>query len=247
MKGRLVSRRLRSQDELGCGAGRNRPVWRLQAGLGCAHMTRGDILSTEVSRAAHPGPGARTGPGAAETPDRDKRQPPRLERGERGGQEMETGGALGTWSHLVTHRDMSGDTCDADTWSQRAEIRARECQCVMTPGPRVLWRNKSLSGPKPGPVSIIRCEPSWGRHQRHAMRWEAAELTELTFPKSHSESGQCQQRWIVMNHLGRSQPASPGVTEAGVCGDWGGHRRMPRCSQLPSSQSPHLPANFCEY
>ena len=84
MKGRLVSRRLRSQDELGCGAGRNRPVWRLQAGLGCAHMTRGDILSTEVSRAAHPGPGARTGPGAAETPDRDKRQPPRLERGERG-------------------------------------------------------------------------------------------------------------------------------------------------------------------
>ena len=73
-----MSRRLRSQDELGCGAGRNRPVWRLQAGLGCAHMTRGDILSTEVSRAAHPGPGARTGPGA-ETPDRDKRQPPRLE------------------------------------------------------------------------------------------------------------------------------------------------------------------------
>ena len=156
MKGRLVSRRLRSQDELGCGAGRNRPVWRLQAGLGCAHMTRGDILSTEVSRAAHPGPGARTGPGA-ETPDRDKRQPPRLERGERGGQEAETGGALGTWSHLGTHRDMSGGNgaWDGDTWTQRAEIRVREWQFVMTPGPRgtshylaqnlVLYRSSGVS------------------------------------------------------------------------------------------------------
>ena len=32
------------------------------------------------------------------------------------------------------------------------------------------WRrNESLSGPKPGPVSIIRCEASSGRRQRHAM------------------------------------------------------------------------------
>ncbi len=34
-----------------------------------------------------------------------------------------------------------------------------------------------IRGPKPGSVSIIiRCGGGWGRHQRHAMRREAAEL-----------------------------------------------------------------------
>ena len=73
-------------------------------------------------------------------------------------------------------------------------------------------RNKSLSGPKPGPVSIIRCEASWGATPapRHAVGGCGTSL--LTFPNSVSAAG-----WrIVMNHLGRSQSGPASGTEAGV-------------------------------
>lgn len=198
-------------------------------------------VRTEVSRAAHPGPGARTGPGA-ETPDRDKRQPPRGSRGERGGQEMKTGGALGTWPPCQGLKLGKWAMWWRNMNTQRLDYRVRECQFVLRPGLRVTAEEQVIIWPKTWscidhPVWAV----SWGRHQRHAMRWEAAELTERTFPSSVAALGGLL--WTTWGD--HSQPRL--AWRRPVCGDWGGHQRMPRCSQLPSSQSPHLLANFCEY
>ena len=116
-----------------------------------------------------------------------------------------------SWRHAEMVVSLSG-LC----WDGRTECPRGEEQVI-------------IRGPKPGPVSIIRCEAGWGRHQRHAMRREAAEL-----------SGHSPTLRIVMNHLGRSQSASPGGAEAGHWRDSGGCQGVLNCPAYTS----HLPANF---
>ena len=152
-----------------------------------------------------------------------------------GGQEPETHGAQSRAPGKTPSNTQEGETGEKygqKTLREKCRDSSRSvsefCWDVRTECPRG-EEQVIIRGPKPGPVSIIRCEAGWGRHQRHTMRREAAEL-----------SGHSPTLWIVMNHLGRSQSASPGGAEAGHWTDSGGCQGVLNCPAYTS----HLPANF---